>query len=217
VCAHFDAQRLADDALERSRVPLGGPQLELGIAARTHLEERVLTAIVEVDGRDGLRVAAVEVFGQPQHGAQRADDLPPLAAKVAVPDMPALRRPASMIPGDECDGLDLVGFEPAEITVLDQVIGMLVVLLVTDVNAAVVKNRRVLKPLALAIGETVDATGAVEEKRRELGDVVRVVRPVAAAFGQFHDAAPPHVGIEIGLRDLLSVLGDVVEDQPLPQ
>src|SRR5712691_6966040 len=39
VFAHFNAQRLADDPLERGRMALRRPQLELGIARRPHLEQ----------------------------------------------------------------------------------------------------------------------------------------------------------------------------------
>ena len=67
-----------------------------------------------------------------------------------------------MIAGDLRDHLDLIGVEPAEIAVLDQVVGVLVVLLVADQHSDVVQDRRVLQPVALAIGKAVNRTRFVE-------------------------------------------------------
>src|SRR6266480_3435761 len=51
ICALFDLQRLADDLLERRGMALCRPDLELGIAQGSHLEQRVVAAIVELDAR----------------------------------------------------------------------------------------------------------------------------------------------------------------------
>ena len=52
---------------------------------------------------------------------------------------------------------------------------------------------------------------------RQPRDLLRVLRPVVAALGQLDDAAAPDVGIAIGLRDLLAVPRDVVEDEAFAQ
>ena len=62
-----------------------------------------------------------------------------------------------MVAGDERDDFDLVRLEAAQVAVLDQVVGMAVMALVADVVADVVEQRRVLEPLALAVGQAVDA------------------------------------------------------------
>jgi len=72
--AHFKAKRFAEQPLERLRVAPGGPQLQLGIAGRPNLKQLVLAAVVEVDARNGLRVAAVEALREPQDCGQRHDD-----------------------------------------------------------------------------------------------------------------------------------------------
>ena len=122
-----------------------------------------------------------------------------------------------MVAGDERDDLDLVGLEAAQIAVLDQVVRVLVVPLVADVDADVVQERRVLQPLALAIGQAVHAARLIEQRQREPRDLLRVLGPVVAALGQLDDAAAADVGVAIGLRDLLAVPRDVVEDQPFAQ
>ena len=51
----------------------------------------------------------------------------------------------------------------------------------------------------------------------EACDLVRVVRPVVAAFGELDDAAAADVRVAFGLDDLLAMAFDVVEDQTFPQ
>jgi len=85
--------------------------------------------------------------------------------------------------------------------------------LVADVDANVVEERGIFEPFALAVGEAVHAACLIEQRQGEPRDLVRVFRPVVAAFGEFDDAAAADVGIAVGLRDLLPVTGDVVEDQ----
>jgi hypothetical protein len=46
---------------------------------------------------------------------------------------------------------------------------------------------------------------------------MRVIRPVAATLGKLDDAAPAHIRVAVGLRDLFAVLGDVVEDEAFAQ
>jgi hypothetical protein len=47
--ADLDVKGLAKQASERRRVPRGGPQLELRIAARAQLEQRVFAPIVQFE------------------------------------------------------------------------------------------------------------------------------------------------------------------------
>ena len=89
-----------------------------------------------------------------------------------------------MIARDERDHLDLLGLEAAQVAVLDQVVRVLVVPLVADVDADVVQERRVLEPLALAIGQAVHAARLIEERQRQPRDLLRVLGPVAAPLGQ---------------------------------
>src|SRR5580704_8904126 len=71
VIADFDVKRLADQPREWCHVPRGGPQLELGVAGRSHLQEHVLSPIVKLESRDDLGVAAIEALGQTQDRRQR--------------------------------------------------------------------------------------------------------------------------------------------------
>src|SRR3972149_4271570 len=133
--ADFNAQGLSDKPLEGCGLARGGPELELGVAARSNLQQRVLATIVQCDARQALRVTAVESFGQPQDRGKRANRPPALAGQVGVCVVPALWRGATMIAGDQGDGVDLLGLESAKVAVLDEVVRVLVMALVADMLA----------------------------------------------------------------------------------
>jgi hypothetical protein len=54
VIADLHVNRLANQPRERCHVPRRGPQLELGVAGRAHLQEHVLSSIVKLESRDDL-------------------------------------------------------------------------------------------------------------------------------------------------------------------
>ena len=53
--------------------------------------------------------------------------------------------------------------------------------------------------------------------QREPRDLLRVLRPVAAALAELDDAAAPDVGVALDLADARAVAVDVVEDEPFAQ
>ena len=122
-----------------------------------------------------------------------------------------------MVAGDERDDFDLARLEPAQVSVLDQVIRMLVVTIVADVHADIVQQRRVLEPFAFAIAELMCLAHAVEERASELRDLLRMLRQIVAPLGQLDHASTPHVRIPVDLVDVRRVLLDVVEHQTLAQ
>jgi len=203
--AGLEAERLAGQALQRRERPGSGPHLEFGIADRPQLQQIVFATVMELEAANRLRVTAVEALGQPQHRRQCPNRTAQPPREMAEPVVLPLRRRLSMIARDERDRLDLVGLEAAQVAVGDQVVRVLVVPFVADVDADVVQNRGVLQPFALAIGEPVDRARLIEQRQREPGDVIRMLRPVVAALGELEDAASPHVGIAIGLDDLFPV------------
>jgi len=172
---------------------------------------------VQLDARQALGVAAVEAFGQPQDRGERADGPPAFSRQMGVLFVTVLRRGRPVVTRDQRDRVDFIGLEAAEIAVLDQIVRVLVMLLVADVAADVVEQRGVLQPLALAIGQPVHGARLLEHRHGEARDLRRMLGPVVAPFGQFHDAAPADVWIAIGLRDLFSMARDVIEHQPLTQ
>ena len=159
----FEPERLAGHAFERRGVPRGGPELQLGVARRAQLQQVVVAAVVNLEARDALRVAAIEAFRETQNGRQRADGPARAARQVFEALVAALRRPQPVVARDERDRLDLLGLESAEVAVLHEVIRVLVVPLVADQHADVVEDGRVLEPLALAIGEAVNRARLVEQ------------------------------------------------------
>ena len=211
----FDAERFADQFFEGGRMAFGRPQLELGVARGSHLQQPVVAAVVQREGGDRLRVAAVEAFSEPENRGEHANRLAALPGEMAVAVVTALWRRAPMVPRQQGDDLDLLGIEAAEIAVLDQVVGVLVVTLVADMDADVVQDGAYsshsrslsVRPWMLRV-----CSKATAQARYLIG----MFRPVIAALRQFDDAAAPHVGIPIGLRDLLAVAG-VCRGQPLAQ
>jgi hypothetical protein len=77
--AQFDAQRLVDQTLEGGRIAHGGPQLQFGVACGSELQKRVLSAIVEFEARNHLRMAPVEVLRETKNRGQGPNDLAALA------------------------------------------------------------------------------------------------------------------------------------------
>ncbi len=195
----------------------GGPDLEFGIARRPELEQIVFAAIVELDARDDLGMTAIEALRQPQEGRERLDRATGLAGQLPVAVVRFLRGRASMVPGDQPDGLDLIRLEPAEIAVLDQIVRMLVVSRIADMHADVVEQGRVFEPLAFVVGQLVDRPRLIEESQSQLRDLAGVLGPVAASIAELDHAAAPDVRIALDLRDLLPVALNVVENQAFAQ
>jgi hypothetical protein len=52
--ADLDAERLADQPLEGGRVARRGPDFQLRVAGRSNLQQRVVSAIVELHAADVL-------------------------------------------------------------------------------------------------------------------------------------------------------------------
>src|SRR5215471_18900425 len=191
--AHLDAKRLAGQTLERRRVTGRGPQLQLGVACGAHLQEIVVASVVELEAGNRLRVAAIETFREAQQRRERSDDPPSASRQLAEPVVLALRRGLPMIARDQRDRLDFLGLEAPEIPIFDQIVRMFVVALIADVNADVVQNCGKFEPFALAVGQTVDGAGLVEERHREPRHLLHVLRPVVAPLRQLVHAAPAHV------------------------
>jgi hypothetical protein len=72
--AGAQAHRLAQHVLEWFDLTVSGPQLELGIGRRPEVDEKFLAAIVQFDRGDDLRVAPIQVFGEPENRRQDAYD-----------------------------------------------------------------------------------------------------------------------------------------------
>jgi len=217
VSARFKAERLSDQVFERGDVARGGPELELGVAGRSHLQDGIVAAIGQPDAGDGLGVTAIETLREPEKGGERADDASARTTEVRIARVTPARRRAPVVAGDQRDGLDLVRFEPAQLAVLDQVVSVFVVLVVGDVHADVMQQRGVFEPLPFVIGQPMHCARLVEQADRQSRDLVGVLGGVAATLSQLDDTSQPHVGVAIGLRDLLSVPIDVIEDEAFPK
>ncbi len=193
------------------------PELELGVSRGAQLQEIVVSAIVELEARDRLRVTAVEALRQPQNGRQRAHRAPGAAPQLTEAVVTPLRRRLAMVARNQRNRLDFVRLEAAKVAVLHQIIRVLVVTLVADVDTDVVQDRRVLEPVTFAVGQAVNRARLIEQRHRQARHLLRVFGPVVAALGELEHAAAPDVGVAVGLRDFLAVPRDVVEHQPFTQ
>ena len=88
---------------------------------------------------------------------------------------------------------------------------------IADVHAEVVHHRRVLEPLALAVGPPVHRPRLVEEREGQPGHLPRVLRKVVAPLRELEGAAAPDVGDAVDLGDLPPVPANVVEDEALAE
>ena len=166
---------------------MGGPELQLGVPRRAKFDEVFLTAVVQLHARNRLRVTAIERFGEPQNCRQRGHGAALLRAERPEIGVRFFRGRFAVISRDKRDDLRFCRLESAQVAVLDEVVGVLVMPRVADVRADVVQQRRKLQPLALAIGQRVCAARLIEDRERQPRDLARVLGPVAAALGQLDD------------------------------
>ena len=180
----LESNRFPEHLFERLHVPVRRPQLELGIPRGAQSRKVGLGLRIQVDGRHRLCVTAVEPLGQTDHGRQPFHRPPQLRRKRAVALVRLLRQRLAVIARDERNDLGLLRLEAAQAAVLDQVIGVAMMPLVTDVDADVVQQRAVFEPLAFAVAEPVRGAALVEDTERQPCDLLRVFRPEAAAFAR---------------------------------
>ncbi len=211
--AYFDVKRFADESLERRGMAGRSPELQFGVSRRPHLQQRVRATVVKLEAGNRLRMAAIEAFRQSKDGGERSHDLPPLAREGPEPIVLALGDRPPVVARDEGNRLDFLRVESAQVPIPDQIVRVLVMPLVADVDTNVVQQRGELEPLAFAVRESVRVARLVEQRQCQTRHLLRVLRPVIAPFGELDDAAPPHVGIPLGLRNLLAMARDILEHQ----
>jgi len=85
--------------------------------------------------------------------------------------------------------------------------------LVADVHAHVVQQPSVFEPLPFAVAQLMHAPRLIEDREREAGDLLRVLRPVSAPLAELDDAAAADVGVALDLPDAGAVSVDVIEDE----
>ena len=160
-------------------------------------------------------MTAIQAFGKAEDRRKRSNGRTTAPTELGEAGMTPLWGGLAVIARDERDRFDFVRLESAKVAVLDQIVRVFVMTFVADVHPDIVEQRGIFEPFALPIGEPVDGARLIEEHHRETRHLAGMFRPVVAALAELDDAAPPHVGIAIRLRDLLAVPGDVIEHQAL--
>jgi hypothetical protein len=82
--AHFEPDRFAKKIFERPQVAVRRPHLELRVARRAQLQQKIVAAIAQLEPRDHLRVAAVEALRETQNRREQAHRAPLIRRQVAV-------------------------------------------------------------------------------------------------------------------------------------
>ena len=159
-------------------------------------------------------MATVQTLGDSEDRCEGAYGPAQRRRKLRVLRMRPFRGATAVIPRDQRHHFDLIWMKAAQIAVLDQVVGMIVMAGKADVATDVVHQRGIFEPFALAVGEPMDRSRLIEERKREPYDLIRVIGVVAAALGEFERAPAPHVRNAVDLRDLASVPTNIIEHQP---
>ena len=101
----------------------------------------------------------------------------------------------AVVPGDQCDQLDLTVREAAEqVAVADDVVAVPVVPGVGQEEADVAQQGRRFEVLPGIVAEPVQLRGPVEEVEGKGGDVLGMLAVLVHELGELHDAAAPDVG-----------------------
>ena len=137
--------------------------------AACRLMHDILAAVVDFEPGNRLRVAAVEAFRHAQDRRKRLHGPAQRAGQLRIFVVRSPRRAAPVVARDERHHLDFVRMKAAQVAVLDQVVRMLVMARVADVPADVVHQRGVLQPLALAVGQPVNARASGRRARAPAG------------------------------------------------
>ena len=119
-----------------------------------------------------------------------------------------------MVPRHEADDGDFVRVETEESAVFHEVVRVLMVALVADVRADVVKQGAVLEPVSLLLTQAVPRFQAVEDGEREPRNLLRMRRQIVAPLSELDDATPPDVRVAVDDPDVPGVAFDVVEYEP---
>src|SRR5215471_9272431 len=202
----------AENTLEEIGLPAGGLQLDLAVGRRERVELDALGPEAARDVGHQLPVAVVEAVGDAQDRGELLDD----HAKVGIQPLPVvvgiLRAFPLVVPGNGGDRLDLVGREPRQLAVRDQVVGVPLVARDSDRAAHVVQKSAVPQPLPLGGRELVQGVGLVEDRNREASDALGV--------GQLRVGPPEKaldaVRAQVPVSGAFAVARHVVEQDPLP-
>ena len=120
-----------------------------------------------------------------------------------------------MIPGCQCDDLDLLRLKAPETAIFDEIVRVLMMAAIADVHPDVVQHGRVFQPLTFTVAHPVGGLRLVKKGQTETCHLVCVFRLVIATFCELDHAPTADVWILLDVRDPRLVLVDIVEGEPL--
>lgn len=136
-----------------------------------------------------LILASVERLGNAKQSSEPEYGAPAPLAQAAVAVVLLLGPLLPVIARDQGHHFDFLAREPAQVAVLDDVIGMLGVLLVTDARTDIVNERGVVQEPARILVQTVLLDQIIVEGEGEIAHVTRMHGIAAEAIEQSEDAA----------------------------
>ena len=169
-----EGQLAPERPLEQVGLALRVVQLDGRVARRGHAHTHPALARPAAHARDNLRMRPVEAVGDAQDAAQPPYEasLPPVQpSEVAVAPF---RKRTPVVARHVGDQLDLARREAVQITMHDQVVGVLVVLLVIDQIPHVVQQRRRLQNVPPGWREGEGVAQRVEQPAANLRHVLAV-------------------------------------------
>ena len=144
-------------------------------------------------------------------------EAPLLRVEPGVVDVALAREAGAVVARDVRDDGDLVGREPFEVGVFDDVERVLVVAAAADGVPHIAEDGGVFEQLTLVLAPAVERRRRVEEAEGEAGDVARVLLVPPEPDGEVVDAPPPHAAERREPLDPLVVPLDEVDHDPLAE
>jgi hypothetical protein len=122
----------------------------------------------------------------------------------------------AVIARNQGDHFHFLRGEPAQVAVLDDVVGMLGVLLVSDAGAHIVNERGIMQEPSRVFVQTMFTDQVVVKGERQIADMAGMDRIATESIEQPHHAAKTQIRHRIHRGDLARVRGDVVGQEALP-
>ncbi len=163
-----------EDPLEELPLAARAPELELGVAGGAQAQQHERRADPRRDRGDDVLAAPVQTVGDAQQRGHPPDAIARAVVELTDEVVARLGLAAAVPANERGEQQDLLGVEAAQLTVRDEVRGVPVVVVVGDVLADVVQQRGVLEELTVAVVESVELAGLVEELEAQARDLAGV-------------------------------------------
>src|SRR5262249_2281622 len=151
----------AKDPFKQVGTSLGRPDFQLSVS-RDMGDNFNGLAYLDINGANHRKVRPVKAIGDTKQCRQDADSALQSRRQLVKPLVLAVRDRASMEARDIGHHEDLFTGKTTQLTMGNQIVGMLMVLAFMDEIADIMQDRSVLQQIALALAQFVETSGLVE-------------------------------------------------------